>query len=326
FSKTKSINKQLQSKNIEIFNIYFSSLPPVDDWEILKKPLQLKEKRALKMKVYYIDTNNFKDEQQRFINDSNASINIIYDFPSPESQQKKVLDTKHQFVDQIYKNKKELENIFTYGKPRLTYGLIILNVLLFLMLEISGGSMNVHNLIRFGAKFNQAIMDGEWWRIVTSMFLHIGLLHLVMNMIAVYYLGTIVERIYGSFRFIFIYFLAGIGGGLASFIVTTNVSAGASGALFGLFGALLFFGVVYKKIFFQTMGKNVLLILALNLIFGILVPQIDMGAHIGGLIFGFIAAGICHLPLKKRLPVQVAALVIYIILVVAFILVGSAVN
>src|SRR5690625_7002938 len=100
------------------------------------------------------------------------------------------------------------------------------------------------------------------------MFLHIGLLHLIMNMIAVFYLGTLVERIYGSFRFFIIYMLAGIGGGVASFAFSMNVSAGASGALFGLFGALLFFGLIYKRLFFQTFGMNLLFLIGFNIVFG----------------------------------------------------------
>lgn len=326
FQKTKAMKKQLLSKNIEIFNIYVTSMPPVDDWEILKKPLQLKEKNPLKMKVYYLDTTHYKEEQTRFIDDSNASITPIEELPAEELQEERVQHFKAQFVHHIYNKRKEVENIFTYGKPFLTYVLIIINLLLFILLEISGGSMNVNNLIRFGAKFNPAILDGEWWRIISSMFLHIGLLHLIMNMLAVYYLGIIVERIYGTIRFTVIYFLAGIGGGLASFVFTSNVSAGASGALFGLFGALLFFGVTYKRIFFQTMGKNLLVILAFNIVFSLLVPQIDMGAHIGGLIAGFMAAAVVHLPFKKSIGRQVIALFIYLLVITTLIVWGIEKN
>src|SRR5690625_7775775 len=96
-----------------------------------------------------------------------------------------------------------------------------------------------------------------------------------MNMLALYYLGTAVERIYGPRKFLFIYTLGGVVGGLASFAFTVNVSAGASGAIFGLFGALLFFGLTYKKIFFQTMGKGLLILIGINVVFGFVVPQID---------------------------------------------------
>ena len=112
-------------------------------------------------------------------------------------------------------------------------------------MEMFGSSRNPYLLILFGAKYNPLILEGEWWRLITPMFLHIGLIHLVMNSFALYYLGTAVERIYGRYRFLFIYLFAGFAGTLASFLFSPDsISAGASGGIFGLFGALLFFGIL----------------------------------------------------------------------------------
>nr|WP_054752968.1 rhomboid family intramembrane serine protease [Piscibacillus salipiscarius] len=102
-----------------------------------------------------------------------------------------------------------------------------------------------------GLKFNPFIAQGEYWRIITSMFLHIGLIHLLMNMIALYYLGEVTEKIYGTKRFLVIYFIAGIFGSIASFATNDSVSAGASGAIFGLFGALLFLGCIIEISFLR---------------------------------------------------------------------------
>src|SRR5699024_6515213 len=121
-------------------------------------------------------------------------------------------------------------------------------------------------------------------------------------------------RIFGSGRFLFIYMLSGIGGGLASFAVSDSVAAGASGAIFGLFGALLFFGVHYKRLFFRTMGQGVLLIIAINLVLGFTVAQIDMAAHLGGLVTGFVASAMCHLPHKKEKKFRLLAAVGYILI------------
>src|SRR5699024_12844238 len=99
----------------------------------------------------------------------------------------------------------------------------------------------------------------------TSMFLHIGLLHLVLNMIALYYIGAIAERIYGSIRFTFIYLLAGIAGSLSSFAFDTHISAGASGATFGLFGALLYFGLIHQRLFQRTVGTSSVFMFIINL-------------------------------------------------------------
>src|SRR5690606_2824550 len=133
-------------------------------------------------------------------------------------------------------------------------------------------------------KFNPLILEGEWWRFITPIFIHIGFLHLMMNTLALFYISGIVERIFGSIRFFIIYILAGISGTVASFIFNTHISAGASGAIFGCFGALLYFGYRHPNLFFRTMGVNVFFILGLNLAFGFTVSGVDNAGHIGGLI------------------------------------------
>src|SRR5699024_12201638 len=104
------------------------------------------------------------------------------------------------------------------------------------------------------------------------------------------YIGAIAERIYGSIRFTFIYLLAGIAGSLSSFAFDTHISAGASGAIFGLFGALWYFGLILKRLFQQTIGKSIALIFIINLGFGFFVPQFDLGSNLVGLLAVFLAA------------------------------------
>ena len=140
--------------------------------------------------------------------------------------------------------------------------------MIFLLMEAAGGSTSTSNLIRFGAKVNSLILEGEWWRLFTPIFVHIGLLHLVMNSIALYFLGVFTERIFGNVRFVFIYLFAGVAGTLSSLLFSPSISAGASGAIMGLFGALLYFGTVYPRLFFRTMGLNILIVLGINLLFG----------------------------------------------------------
>lgn len=299
FQRVKAMNKYFVGKDVEIMNVYVTDYEPVDSWETLKRPMVTKEKKPVKMNVFYVTEENASIEEKRLFNQIDASAKPEQQLPSKELQEQAVHQYKHQLAQKLKEKNDHLQHVFTYGKPRFTFLFIIINILMFILLEVSGGSTNVETLIEYGAKYNPAIVDGQWWRIVSSMFLHIGSLHLFMNMIAVYYLGTAVERIYGSTRFFFIYFIAGIIGGLTSFAFNNHVAAGASGALFGLFGALLYFGVVYRNLFFQTMGKSLLIILIINLLFGFIVPQIDMGAHLGGLIGGFLAAAMTSLPLKN---------------------------
>ncbi|API90540.1 rhomboid protease GluP [Virgibacillus pantothenticus] len=327
FQKVKAMKKFLRAKHIQIHNIYISEYAPVDSWEFLKQPMKLNEKQPITMKLYYLSNSHYEEEKQRLEKEIGIS-SLDVDFSNEETVKEERVASYKQFLRQrVLDDKKHTEGMFSFGKPRLTYIILLLCVSLFLMLETNGGSENIQTLIQFGAKFNPAIMeDGEWWRIVSSMFLHIGWLHLVMNMIAVYYLGTLVERIYGSLRFLIIYFLAGIGGGIASFAFSANIAAGASGALFGLFGALLFFGLHHRRIFFQTIGTNVIMLIGINIVFGFSIPAIDNGAHLGGLVAGFIASGIVHLPKQKEWGKQIGAVLVYLALAFGIIQYGVANN
>ncbi|GAB7386737.1 rhomboid protease YqgP [Bacillaceae bacterium] len=194
------------------------------------------------------------------------------------------------------RREQEVERIFRVGKPFWSYVLLAVNLLMFLWLTLQGGSENTETLIRYGAKYNPLILEGEWWRFLTPVFLHIGFAHLLFNSFALYALGAVVERIYGSFRFLVIYFLSGVSGNVASFLFTPNISAGASGAIFGCFGALLYFGTQHRNLFSRTMGKDLWLMLAVNLAIGFIYPGIDNYAHLGGLGGGFLAAGALALP------------------------------
>jgi rhomboid protease GluP len=140
-------------------------------------------------------------------------------------------------------------------------------------------------------------------------------MHLAMNTLALYYLGIAVERMYGHVRFLFIYLFAGTTGFIASFLVSSTLSAGASGAIFGLLGALLYFSTINPKAFFQTMGINVIFVLVINLAFGFTATGIDNAGHLGGLAGGFLAAGIVYLPKMKKPFLQLLFLTISTIIV-----------
>lgn len=322
FHKIKAMDRLLMGKKVEIYNIYITSHSPVDDWEILKKPLQLSEKNPPKMQVYYLSEDNYQEELSKLSKDLGIRLEDNDENQTDIEKEENIDQFKNYLQQTLYEKNQERKELFSYGKPLITYFLLIINIIMFALLEIKGGSTNVENLIIFGAKYNPAIIDGEWWRLISSMFLHVGFLHLAMNMLALYYLGTAVERIFGSSRFILIYFLAGLGGSLTSFVFMSNVSAGASGAIFGLFGALLFFGVIHKRLFLQTMGRNVLSIVAINIVFGFVVPQIDISAHLGGLIAGFLAAAIVQLPKKGKITHQLYAFIAYIVISAGLVIFG----
>ncbi len=164
-----------------------------------------------------------------------------------------------------------------------------INVAVFLAMELSGGSTNTRVLVAFGAKVNQLIAQGEYWRLVAPIFLHIGLMHLVFNSIALLSFGRLAETIYGHARFLAIYLIAGLAGTTFSYLFSRGVSAGASGAIFGIAGALaVFFAVNRNKGPMSGQGQlgSIVALLAINAVFGITNPMIDNWAHAGGLIAG----------------------------------------
>jgi rhomboid protease GluP len=154
-------------------------------------------------------------------------------------------------------------------------------------------------LLRFGAMFGPLIATGEYWRLFTAMFLHVGVTHLAVNSIGLFILGVHVERLFGHYRFAAIYLLAGLSGSVASFAFNSvGIAAGASGAIFGVLGALVAFFVVRRNMMGE-MGRQtltgLLVLLAINLFFGFASPGIDNFAHLGGFIAGF-ALGIAFAP------------------------------
>lgn len=183
------------------------------------------------------------------------------------------------------------EDVFRVKKPIVTYILVVLNVIIFLCMYLFGnGSTDVLTLLNFGANYSPLVKAGEIWRLVTSMFLHIGPLHLICNMYSLYIVGPQLESFFGKTKFLFIYLIGGIIGNLFSVLLTDGLSAGASGAIFGLFGALLYFGYHYRVYLGTVIKSQVIPLIALNLFIGFMSSTVDNWAHIGGLIGGAIAS------------------------------------
>jgi rhomboid protease GluP len=307
------IRKQIGRSEVKVVNIYISQFPPVDDYEyLLATPFVFPEGNKTEVSSFLITSGEYEKGFQLLSErlESIVTFQVKEDYTEQEVEsQKKVA------LGYAIKKAKIEKEIFTNGKPFFTYILIFIQIAMFFLLEMQGGSTDSSTLIKFGAKFNPYIIDGEWWRFFAPIFLHIGFLHLAMNTMALYFLGTEVERIFGNARFLFIYLFAGGMGFLASFIFSENVSAGASGAIFGCFGALLYFCLIYPKLFFRTMGPSVIAVLVFNLIFGFSISSIDNAGHLGGLAGGFLAAGIMHFPKQKKRILQLAFLTLSTVVV-----------
>lgn len=313
--KVRNVSKRLGLKKMDVANIYVSTYPPVDDWQHrLETPLQLRENRTqIDMKTFLLHADTGKEDSYGQLL-TNFLLDDFKDTQGPLIDFSEIEALKREVLQETQKRIKRERQIFQYGKPFFTYFFIATQVMMFLLLEQRGGSTNIDTLLAFGAKENTLIKNGEWWRFFTPIILHIGIFHLLMNTLALYFLGSAVERIFGRTRFLMIYLFAGFSGSLGSFIFSSSISAGASGAIFGLFGALLFFGLTYPKLFFRTMGSNIITIIFINLAFGFIVPGIDNAGHIGGLIGGFLASGILSLPEKKLYKNSIFYLVLTIIL------------
>lgn len=293
----EKIRKQRYRKKVEIINLYISPYPPVDDYEyrLSQKP----SPSNLEVHSFILARSILKEELSKL----QTKFNKVINYPSIYQENidnETIVEMKNDTFQVSAQRVKKEQAIFNYGKPFFTYIFIALQLIVFILLEINGGSTNTTTLIEFGAKFNPLILEGEWWRLIAPIFIHIGFLHIVMNTLGLYYLGTAVEKMYGSARFLWIYLFAGVLGSITSFVFSSNLSAGASGAIYGCFGALLYLGLIYPKLFFRTLGMNVIIILLLNLAISFTIPSVDNAGHLGGLVGGFIATGMVHFPKNKR--------------------------
>jgi len=172
----------------------------------------------------------------------------------------------------------------------VTLTLVVLNVLAFVWEVTSGTNFDdTQSLVNHGALVGAYVFErGQWWRIFTGAFMHGGLAHLALNMIALMQLGTFVESALGSWRMLALYLISLVGGGLAvAFFNPDDVTVGASGAIFGLFGALVAIGLRLGPRGRALIGQ-VMPVLVINLVFTFSVPFISKAAHVGGLLSGFL--------------------------------------
>jgi rhomboid protease GluP len=182
------------------------------------------------------------------------------------------------------------------ARSRVTIGLLIANIGVFIWLAaLNGDAMDMSGELLFDHGSNNGVLvaQGEWWRLVTCMFLHGGLVHVAVNMWSLWALGPFVEALFGSAAMLAIYMLAGIGGSIASCLWhPLGNSVGASGAIFGLFGAIIAFFLSHRRsmpsaVFWNSMARFALL-LAINGYLGLRMPNIDNAGHVGGLLFGIV--------------------------------------
>ena len=191
-----------------------------------------------------------------------------------------------------------------------TMTLIAINVAIYMITAAQGGGINLPGgkLFSDWALQGLAVSDGDWWRLVTAMFLHGSIFHILFNMLALYWLGTSIEQALGTRRFLLVYFVSGLAGsaGALWFSSALAVTVGASGAIFGLIGALLILEYLSTG---SLMGQAMVLILV-NMAMTFAVPGISIGGHVGGLAGGIVATYALmrfRYPPQRALGVAIAA-------------------
>ena len=203
--------------------------------------------------------------------------------------------------------------LVSLGGPALITPIILaLNVLVFVCAAAAGAGVmdaNADVMVKLGSNFGPLTMGGQWWRLLTATFLHFGLLHLALNMWALWGAGQLVEKLYGRASFLTLYLFSGLSGSIASLLWNPGVnSAGASGAIFGVFGGLLAFmargNMRVPRSVLSAHRNSALAFVAYNLIYGAAHSGIDNAAHIGGLVGGFLIGVLIAQPFDSEVRRQ----------------------
>ena len=177
-----------------------------------------------------------------------------------------------------------------YEKSRITFTFLFIMIVYFIFITLNGGTTDAENLVRYGAMYGPFVLAfNQYYRLITSIFIHIGIMHLFFNGYALYVFGPQIERLMGPKKYLLFFILTGIGGNVATFFFNFRVvSAGASGSLFGLFGAFLYLVVKHPNMVTPQGKRSILQLLGINLLLTFTIPSISITAHLGGLIIGFL--------------------------------------
>lgn len=312
----ENLNEDYKIVRIVSHHIHNKEQLDFDKFKLSRIVKQVKKKTlSFKVKVLSIYTDL---EDDKILSNDDVMINNEEDinnpkltnaFPNIVEKTKRDEEGLEYFIkvtDNINKQNesksKIAEKIFSFKKPIITYSIIFICVLVFILMYVLGnGSTDNYTLLLFGANLDALTKNGDYYRLLTSMFLHIGIMHLLCNMYSLYIIGKEVENVFGKWKYLVIYILSGIAGSILSLAFNHNtICAGASGAIFGLLGALLYFGYYYRPYLGATLTRSIIPVIAINLIIGFLDSGIDNSAHIGGLVGGLLVAMAVGVPDKSN--------------------------
>ena len=291
--------------------------------QISKKTLT----RKLKTLNILTDTNegvnisNTKDIDNYIIKnnkDLNNKDGIISLFPSINEEEIKdlhgldfLLNVSNDINKKTEKENKLYEKVFKQKKIIVTNILIIINIIIYLLSILLG-----EDFFYTFALNKSFIKQGEIYRLVTCGFLHVDIVHLICNMYSLSIIGSQIENFIGKKKYIIVYFISMITGSLLSSILTNTWSVGASGAIFGLIGSLIYFGYHYRLYLGSVITTQIIPLLLINLGIGFIIPNIDVSAHIGGLVGGILSTMALGIEKKSTKQEKINGTICLIILIV----------
>ena len=317
YLKINSISKQIKKKTLSFKvntlsimlnvneDLNLEGAKNVDYVPIYDNNLEITDKKIL---------DAFPDINEKLMKDTNGLdliINVTQD-----------INTKTE------EDNRRFDKVFSPKKIIVTPFLMIICVIMFILTIVLADSNSFISadpkvLLSLGGNLTLYLKDGEFWRLFTYMFLHGSIMHLLINMYSLYVIGTQLETFIGKFKFMFVFIISGICGGLLSAIATpflnpgkNVVSVGASGAIFGLVAALLYFGYHYRTYLGAALKTQLLPIIGANLVIGFMTVGIDNACHIGGLIGGFLSIMIVGIDQNSKMFERISGaicLTIYII-------------
>lgn len=278
--KIRNVMHQIKRKTVSLSMNTLNILLDVNDTVKIPNEKHINSViiKSLKDAKHKLTDTNFPDLSEKLLDDTNG-MDLI-------------LNVTKDINEKTEKENKVYESTFKPKKIVVTTCLIGLCILSFFVTFIaSGGTLSALNLLKYGACYGPVIKTGgiQIIRLLTGAFLHANIFHLLFNMYALYIIGTQLENYIGKWKFMIVYLLSAISGSLLSCIFGDVVSVGASGAIFGLLGALLYFGYHYRLYLGSVLRNQIIPLIILNLMLGFIISGIDNAAHIGGLIGGYLS-------------------------------------
>ena len=295
----RTIKKKTYSTKMNLLNLLVDVRDDVKEFDDLKNIKTIKINKITDLK------------KNNFINDYFPNFNLKVH--TKKANMADIFEMTDELNNKTVEDDKKLAKVFKNNQvPYVSMLFIILNVFVYLL-----SIVNYNWIVNTFANYYLYVRQGEFYRLFTSMFVHANIIHLICNMYALFVVGPLIEKYYGKLKFTLIYIGSGIIGSLFSVVLTNNASIGASGAIFGLFGALLYFGYKYRATLDGFLRSSIVPTLFVNLIIGFVIPGIDVIGHIGGLIGGLLLSYSVGVVNKENKRDRINGVVV-LILMIAF--------